>query len=142
MIRHETDYAAWAGEQAALLRSGQFSDLDIEHIAEELENITGNERREIYRRLRILIAHLLKWQFQPDQRSNSWRATIKVQRTDIDDVLEESPSLKRELEASIRKAYPKARELAADETGLIEKDFPRVCPYTETEILDSHFWPD
>jgi hypothetical protein len=85
------DYAGWAAEQAALLiRAGKLSLLDKDHIAEELESIMGNERREIQRRLRVLIAHLLKWQFQPEQRSNGcWRSTIRIQRADIEDVLEE-----------------------------------------------------
>jgi hypothetical protein len=63
-------------------------------------------------------------------------------RRGLNAYLEESPSLRRETAESIRKAYPKARELAADETGIIEKDFPRNCPYTEAEILDGGFWPE
>lgn len=142
MHKYETDYAGWAHEQANLLRSREFEKLDIEHMVEELESIMGNERREIYRRLRVLIAHLLKWQFEPDHRSNSWRATIRVQRDDIQDVLEHSPSLKREIPETISAVYSKARELAADETSLIEQDLPRICPYREEEIFNRDFWPD
>ncbi|MGH8553874.1 MAG: DUF29 domain-containing protein [Methylococcales bacterium] len=142
MHQYEIDYAGWASEQADLLRSGQVTLLDTQHLVEELESIMANERREIYRRLRVLIAYLLKWQFQPDHRSNSWRATIRVQRDDIEDVLQHSPSLAKEIEGKILQAYPKARELVADETGLIEQDLPRVCPYSEKEILDPDFWPD
>lgn len=142
MSTYDTDYAAWAGEQAALLRSGKMNDLDIDHIAEELESIMGNERRELYRRFRALIAHLLKWQFQPDHRSSGWRGTIRYQRADIAHLLKESPSLRRDIPERIREAYPEARELAADESGLIEEDLPRLCPYTQEEILDSNFWPD
>jgi len=142
MTNYETDHVEWASEQIHLLRNRKFDALDIDHLTEELENIMGNERRELYRRFRVLIAHLLKWQFQPDHRSNSWRSTIRIQRSDIADVLKDSPSLKREVPERIAKAYPEARELAADETGLLETDFPRTCPYSETEILDKAFWPD
>jgi hypothetical protein len=142
MIRYETDYAGWAGEQATLLRAGALDRLDLEHLVEELESIMGNEHREIYRRLIVLIANLLKWQFQPDRRSNSWRATIRIQRDDIEDVLENSPSIRPSLPEKIEKTYPKARALAADETGLIEKDFPIRCPYAQNEILDHSFWPE
>jgi hypothetical protein len=142
MHTRDRDYAGWASEQAALLRAGRLAELDIDHIAEELESIMGNERRQLKRRFIILIAHLLKWQFQPDQRGNSWRSTIRIQRDDIADLLAESPSLKREVAEKIQAAYPKARELAADETRLLEQDFPRTCPYSEAELLNPEFWPE
>ncbi len=142
MHNYETDYAGWAKEQAALLRSGQFAQIDIDHIAKELESIMGNERREIYHRMIILIAHLLKWQLQPDHRSNSWRSTIRIQRSDILNVLKDSPSLKRTIPEQIQDAYPDAKDLAAYETGLINKDLPKLCPYSEDEVLNPDFWPD
>lgn len=142
MHKYEQDYAGWASEQADLLRSGQFDEIDIGHIAEELESIMGNERRQLRRRLIVLIAHLLKWQFQPDDRSNSWRATIRVQRDDIEDVLTDSPSLRQAVSDQLVEVYPKARKLAADEAFLIETDLPRVCPYSEEDIMNPDFWPD
>ena len=138
---YETDHAAWALNQAALLRAGQTNALDLEHIAEELEEIMGNNRRELHRRFRVLIGHLLKWQFQPAHRSTSWRSTIRNQRNDIEDMIAESPSLKRLMPEKIASAYPKAVALASDETGLPKTAFPAVCPYTETEILNDEFWP-
>jgi hypothetical protein len=139
---YETDHAAWALNQAALLREGQLSALDLEHIAEELEEIMGNNRRELHRRFRVLIGHLLKWQFQPEKRTSSWRSTIRNQRNDIEDMIEESPSLKRLIPDKIASAYPKAVALASDETGFPKATFPAVCPYTEAEILNDEFWPE
>jgi hypothetical protein len=99
-----------------------------------------NDERELHSRLTILIAHLLKYQFQPEHRSPSWRATIIVQRKDIGRLLEQSPSLGRLLPSPT--VYPDARELAAAETGLAGSTaFPRECPWTAEEILDSSFWP-
>ena len=138
---YETDHAAWALNQAALLRAGHTNALDLEHIAEELEEIMGNNRRELHRRFRVLIGHLLKWQFQPGHRSTSWRSTIRNQRNDIEDMIAESPSLKRLMPEKIASAYPKAVALTSDETGLPKAVFPAVCPYTETEILNDEFWP-
>ena len=141
MSLYETDHAAWALKQASLLRAGLLSALDIEHIAEELDDIMGNNRRELHRRFRVLIGHLLKWQFQPENRSTSWRSTIRNQRNDIEDMIAESPSLRRLIPEKIASAYPKAVALACDETGLPKKVFPTVCPYSEPELLNDEFWP-
>jgi len=94
---YETDHAAWLERQTMLLKGGHLAELDIEHLAEELEWAMGNARREIYQRLRILMGHLLKWQYQPAQRSASWAGTIRVQRMDLGKLLKDNPSLRRYL---------------------------------------------
>ena len=74
---YENDIVAWAKEQAYLLRSGKLSALDIEHIAEEIEDVGKSEQRELASRMAVLLAHLLKWQYQPERQSRSWQRTIK-----------------------------------------------------------------
>lgn len=142
MLKYEIDYAGWAEEQAGLLRAKLFDQIDLENLVHEVENIMGNERREISHRLVVLTAHLLKWQFQPEMRSNSWRSTIRIQRRDISKVLRDSPSLKRFFIDLLDEAYPEGRELASYETGLIEKDLPIECPWDEHEVMNQDFWPD
>jgi hypothetical protein len=93
MQTYEKDIVAWANEQAQLLRSGHFSQLDIEHIAEEIEDVGKSEQRELASRMAVLLAHLLKWQFQPERQSASWEKTIKAQRKEVLYALDESPSL-------------------------------------------------
>lgn len=90
---HDRDFYAWTLQQASLLREGRLSEADIVHIAEELESMGASERRELTNRLAVLMAHLLKWQFQPELRGNSWRNTIDVQRYDVKELLEENPTL-------------------------------------------------
>lgn len=138
---YDIDHSAWLEEQTRLLKAGALTEIDVSNLIQELSALMGNERRELYRRLRVLLAHLLKWEFQAEKRSSSWKGTIRTQRNDILDLLKESPSLKPLVEQKIADAYPEARELAADETGLLEDDFPRVCPYSAEEILDRTFWP-
>ncbi len=139
---YESDRLAWATSQAKLLRSGQLDILDIDHLAEELESIMGNERRELYKRLRVLIGHLLKWKYQPENRSKSWEGTIRVQRKDLARLFKESPSLRRFLPEETRDAYADAVELACLETGISESEFPESCPFSEAEMLEKEFWPD
>ncbi|HWP00562.1 MAG TPA: DUF29 domain-containing protein [Methylococcus sp.] len=139
---YETDRAAWLAQQAELIKSGQLALVDQTHLLEELEAEMGNYRHQIRSRLRILLAHLLKWKYQPEQRSSSWRGTIRNQRQSIEDILEDNPSLRQTMAEAIKKAYAPAVRLAADETGIKETDFPTSCEWSEKEILDEDFWPD
>ncbi|BAP56709.1 hypothetical protein THII_2412 [Thioploca ingrica] len=141
-IDYETDFYAWASYNAQLLREGKFSELDIEHIAEELESMGKNNKRELISRLKILIGHLLKWQYQPGGRSTSWRGSIVEQRLQLNDLIEYSPSLKPQLLEAITQAYPHAVELASDDTGFLESVFPEICPYSQEQILTKGFFPE
>src|SRR5271166_3528755 len=92
--RYDKDVLLWSQEQARLLRAGRFAELDIEHLADEIEDVGKSEKRELASRMAVLLAHLLKWKSQPENRSNSWRATINNQRKRIALTIKETPSLK------------------------------------------------
>jgi hypothetical protein len=115
---YETDFALWAQDQAAALRDGRFGDVDAPNVAEELEALVSSNRREIVRRLTLVAMHLLKLEFQPAKETRSWRNTIRVQARDVEEILADSPSLRRELPTFIAKAYANARKDAAGETAL------------------------
>lgn len=139
---YDGDFYAWTQEQASLLRSGQFSQIDIENVAEELESMGRSDKREIASRLEVLLVHLLKWQVQEGFRSRSWSGTIREQRGRIEDLLEESPSL-RPLVRQIRPAlYARARRVASSETGLPARMFPTRCPFTADQVLAPDFLPE
>lgn len=143
-ISYNEDFHAWATQSAALIREGRLSELDLEHIAEELEGMSASERRELLNRLQILVTHLLKYQFQPERRSKSWKLTIVHQRTAIERLLKQSPSLKRLLDASeeIQDVYRKAVREAVLETDLDNSIFPLECPYGIDDMLNDEFWPE
>ncbi len=141
-VEYQEDFYAWTVEQARLLRSGEFSQLDVENIVEELESMGRSDKREIESRLTVLLAHLLKWQVQIGFRSRSWSATIREQRDRVRDLLSESPSL-RPVASSVRPAlYARARRMAADETGLSETAFPVDCPFAADQVLAEDFLPE
>jgi hypothetical protein len=125
---YEQDFYAWAMRNVELLRQGRLSEIDVEHVAEELETMGRSERWELMSRLAMLLAHLLKWVYQPYRRSRRWRATIKIQREDIRALLEESPSLKPELEQKLSDAYRRAKIEAERQTGISEDRLPRGLP--------------
>jgi hypothetical protein len=138
---YERDFHAWLKDQAAKLRARSHNELDWDNLAEEIDSVGGSERREIRSRLARLVQHLLKWQFQPGRRSESWRITIGEQRTFIPDVIEDSPSLKGFPAEIFEKAYAAGRRDVISETGMLAKIFPVEPPFTVDQALDPKFWP-
>jgi hypothetical protein len=141
-ITYEEDFYAWLLKSAELLRQGRFAELDLEQVAEELEGVARSDKRQLINRLAVLLAHLLKWQYQPERQSKSWQRTIREQRKRISLLLDDSPSLKYEIEQKLANAYEIAVLSAANETGLDEDHFPESCEYTVDEVLDAEFYPD
>jgi hypothetical protein len=139
--RYESDVIAWAKEQAAFLRAGNFAALDIEHIADEVEDVGKSEQRELETRMALLLCHLLKWQFQPERRGASWEVTIKVQRRGVASRLKRTPSLKADLNDPEfwDLIWGDALTQAIKETGI--ENFPASCPWTVEQILDPAFFP-
>lgn len=138
---YEIDFYAWTQKQAALIQSRQWTDIDVQNLVEEIESLGKQHRREMRNRLAVLLAHLLKWEYQSYKRSRSWIATIQVQRKDILRLLKESPSLKPYLEDAVFEAYSDARYLAMGETELPRTTFPEACGYSWAQIVDDRFFP-
>lgn len=139
---YDADLYAWCNEQAALLRERNFSALDIENIAEEIESLGRSEKRELENRLIILLLHLLKWQYQFGYQSRSWELSIKDQRQKLARHLQENPSLKSKLPEILAHAYDHAVNEAHRETSIAKYTFPRTCPYTYDQMTDDGFWPE
>lgn len=139
---HDTDFYSWANQQAALLRAGELAHADIQNIAEEIESMGRGEKRELVNRLVVVLLHLLKWQFQPGFRGNSWRLTVEEQRYRLADHLADNPSLKAKLPEAIGSAYRLALVDAEKETGLSRATFPATCPWSFDQIMDDTFWPE
>jgi len=131
---YEQDETAWLEQTADLVARGRFAEIDTHSLSEYLCDMARRDKREVLSRLVILIAHLLKWDQQPEQRSNSWRGTILSQRRDLR-LLLESGTLRRYANESLAKAYKQAVEQAATESGLDEGVFPAECPMSLDEIL-------
>ena len=139
---YDTDFHAWANEQAALLRAGRLTEADIGNIAEEIESMGRSEKRELVNRLAVLTLHLLKWRHQPMLRGKSWRFSVREQRHQVAVHLKENPSLKSYLEEAMQGAYRLAMLGAVRETSLDPDIFPDDCPFTFEQTMDPGFWPD
>jgi Domain of unknown function DUF29 len=139
---YDRDYALWIETTIGQLRSKNVAEIDWENVLEEFEDMGKRERRSLKSNLVILLQHLLKWQFQPENRSGSWKGSIIEHRQRLRDRLQESPSLRNYLVEIISLAYLDAVERAANETGLAIEAFPIDCPYELEDILDAAFLPE
>lgn len=139
---YDDDFYGWSQEQANLLRTKRFNELDAENLLEEIEAMGRSERRELESRLEKLLSHLLKWQYQPSRRGKSWLLTIKEQRRKFVDCLNENPSLRNKKEKRLIIVYQYARLSAEKETNLSESVFPDQCPWTFDQIMDNEFFPE
>jgi hypothetical protein len=145
-MTYESDFIAWADEQAALLRrraSGEIVNdgFDWEHLAEEIEGVARNDRHEVVSRIAAICQHLLKIVHQPEKQidSNSWASTVIEQRARLQLLLEDSPSLRSYAAAMLARAYSVGRRMAARETEIAT--LPVECPWDVEQILDPDFWP-
>ena len=112
------------------------------NIAEELEDMGISNKRALISHLTVLIVHLLKCKYQAGKRGSSWENTIERQRIDVKDLINESPSLKHELEVKFDLAYKRARLDAATEMEIKKSVLPEICPFTLEQCLDENFWPE
>ena len=141
-ILYSQDFYAWIYHNIELLRQNKFAEIDVETLIEELESMARGDRNELESRLTILIAHLLKWQYQPAHRSSSWHSSIVEQRFRITKQLRKAPSLKSYFSEALQEAYPDAIKIAVKETGLPQTIFPESCPYSMAQLLDEDFYAE
>jgi hypothetical protein len=136
---YETDYLKWIDTTIEKLRLQDYSNIDWENLIEEIEDMGRSERKSLKSNLIVVLTHLLKWQYQPEFRSGSWKGSILEHRRCIREALSDSPSLKPYLEEVFAGCYLDAAEQASAETGLAVETFPQECPYTSAEVLNSNF---
>lgn len=140
--KYEEDFYGWTITNISLLKQRKFNEVDMDHIIEEIQSLGRSNRRELISRLGVLIAHLMKWKYQPDLKSKSWKGTIVRQRIDIKDVLEENPSLNSQRDEVLIKSYRYALSILEEETPLDLEHIPEICPYTFDQCLDDDFYPE
>jgi integrase len=139
---NKTDFNLWIQQTAQLLRSHRWQEIDLEQLIEEVENLGKSERRAITSQLIRLLLHLLKWQYQPQRRSDSWLDSITDARTQIELAIQDSPSLKSYPSEQLNDSYQKARRQAAKQIGIEIVCFPEYCPYSLELVLDEDWLPE
>jgi len=136
------DYYSWLKQTALSLRKRAFDQLDMENLIEEIEDMGRNEKRAFESNLRVVLLHLLKWKYQPQQRSGGWRGLIAEHRIRIRKALQDSPSLKNSLSVAFAETYQDAITIARQETGLEPETFPTSCEWALQQVLDEAWLPN
>jgi hypothetical protein len=144
---YDQDFFEWTARNAELLRHGCVHEADLEHLAEEIEDLGKRDKREVISRLTVLVLHLLKWSFPAERRytesgTSSWLATIREQRSQLRIVFMQSPSLKGFAHTALPDIYPDAFKRVSAETGIPIKQFPAECPFTFDQVLEDEFLPE
>lgn len=139
---YEQDYLLWLETTLDQLKQGRLTELDLINLIEEIEDMGNSQKLALESNLRILLMHLLKWKYQQNKQTNSWKYTIVEHRKRINKSFKTSPSLKRYFEQVLLECYQDAKDLAVAETGLSEATFPEQCPFERENILNSNYFPD
>ena len=145
---YDKDFVAWSETQAEALRRladhrpDLAAELDLAHLIEEVEDMAASTAREVRNRTAVLLTHLAKWRWQPGLRTRSWQNTVVEQRGQVEDLLDDNPSLRPRMAVILPKAWRQARRRAGYETGLGQDAFPEQCPFTVEQALDDAFWPE
>ncbi len=137
-----TDFNLWIAQTTQLLRERRWHEIDVTHLIEEIEDLGKSERRGISSQLTRLLLHLLKWQYQPQRRSDSWLDSITDARTQIELAIEDSPSLRSYAIEQLEESYQRARRQAAQQTRMEIFVFPDVCPYSPELVLAEDWLPE
>lgn len=138
---YDTNYDTWLANQITSLQQGQWHELDIPHLIEELEQLNKSNERELESYLIVLLTHLLKWEFQPTHRSHSWLGSIQFSRDRIAKLFKHQKSLKHRVEEFIPDAYKSALKVANKETQIKIHLFPQKCLYSKDQLLDEDWLP-
>ena len=132
----DSDFAAWIYGQVAALREGRFSDLDVDELTDEVESLAKRDFKKLRSHLRVILMHMLKWDWQREKRDVSWRKSINASRDRVWGELASSPSFRPRVDEAIAQAFPAARREAWEETGVFKLEHePKTCPYSWDEIM-------
>ncbi len=138
---YDRDFNQWAQATAQLLREKRWDELDLGHLIEEVEGLGKSERRAISSQLERILIHLLKWEYQPQRRNDSWLDSITDGRIQIEKIIQDNPSLKTFPAVCLPADYADARRYAAQQTGISIDQFPLECPYPIAHILSADWLP-
>jgi hypothetical protein len=145
---YDRDFVRWTEEQSALLRSAQGSNLPLDwpNLAEEIESLGKSDRRALTSHITRILRHLLKLAASPATAPRAgWQESIEDARGEIETLLADSPSLRREVDELIRKQGPVAAKRAATDLARQGEPTEKVWAllegggFTAEEVLGDWF---
>lgn len=139
---HDQDFYLWIQETVQALRSGNINQVDMEQVIEELEDMGNSQKDALESNLIRVLQHLLKWKYQKQKRTNSWKASITEHSLRLNKAFKKSPSLRRYFEEVFEECYSDARLITSRETGLALEVFSQDCPFDPNDVLDPQYLPE
>jgi hypothetical protein len=140
---YHQDFYGWTQDQADALRRRSANEIDWDNLLAEIEGLGNSARSELRSRLAVIICHLLKWRHQKLRRTRSWALTVAEQRAQVEDLLEENPSLQSQLDGIMIKAFRAGVSAAADETGLPKRVLQSGGVMAFAEVMTAEAaWPE
>ncbi len=138
---YDQDFVEWCEITAAQLRDRKFEQVDLENLIEEIEGLAKRDRRELKNRLTVLLAHLLKRTYvNSPENFQGWELTIREQRRQSQDLLQDSPSLKSYLGEVFNTAYQNALDDVRLEYQ--QNEFPGTWEFelNSESLLSDNYW--
>ena len=135
--RYDDDFYAWTQEQAALLRDRSLggNQLDIDHIAEEIEDLGRSELHAAQSLCEHIIGHLLKIEYSGlTDPIDHWRDEIVEWRVQLQRKMTRSIAAKLSLDDRYRTALRLLRRFERNAPGLMGR-VPAECPYSLDQIF-------
>jgi hypothetical protein len=147
---YERDFNLWIEQTIQRLKNCQFDAIDWENLLEEIESLSRSDKREVNRRLILILSHLLCLSFWlPEQERREclrgWQLTIREQRKQVRELLQKSPSLHPYLASIFDECYQDAREDVLYKSSLywdLLVLIPEKCPFTLENTLNFDYWPN
>ena len=132
---YNEDFAAWLAAQALMLRERRFDQLDVEHLAEEVDGVGNSEFRAFTSAIELIVLHMMKWDYQVERRGRSWRSKIHEQRRQVAKLLKQNPSYKARINEAITDAYSGVPDEVEKQTTIPAERLPEICPYSWDDIM-------
>ena len=85
---YDRDYFAWIEATIKHLQQQDYSSVDWTNLIAEIADMSRSEKRRLRSNLRVVLMHLLKWQYQPERRSGGWKFSIVEHRIRIEENFE------------------------------------------------------
>jgi hypothetical protein len=139
---YDQDFNLWLSATVQQLRDKRFEEIDLENLIEEIESMGRSDQRSLKNFLIRLLEHLIKityWESERDRCARGWRKEIGNFRSEIEDLLKDSPSLKPLLEELFGECYRRARRSVSDESGI--KNIPNSTDWTLAQVINLDWFP-
>jgi hypothetical protein len=142
---YEKDYYLWIEKTISLLENNRFSDLDLDNLIEEISDMGKSQRQSLKSYLTRLLEHLLKlvhWESELEYNQRGWKNEIRNFRLRIQQIIEDSPSLKPYLSEIFLPCYQNARKLFLDLSGMAENLVSLAPICTIEQALNEDWFPE